>query len=170
METGHKEMPTLEAAVLRCCAGAPQWFDLFALRRMIGDVSADDLRKAADALEVRGYLASKVSSDDVRIWSITPLGLKQRTDLQSIAPSSVTISSATAFLCFSEDELDNWWAGLDVECKADAFAGFSLRAQGQEESFVAAEPRIPVAGTIGEGTHPQQKPEKRAAADQAVRQ
>lgn len=57
--------------------------------------------------------------------------------------------SATAFLCFSEDELDEWWNGLDVAEKADAFAGFSLRAQGQDESFVhVPETRIPVEGAV----------------------
>ena len=43
---------------------------------------------------------------------------------------------STATVCLDEDELDDWWHGLDVECKADAFVGFSLRAQGQGESHI----------------------------------
>jgi hypothetical protein len=108
---------------------------------------------------VHGHLA-KESRGNVLAGIIAP---------EPETATSVTIGdrpepSAVAFLCFSEDELDNWWDGLDVEAKADAFAGFSLRAQGQGDSFIhVPEPRIPVAGTIGAVSQPD------GHADQAVR-
>lgn len=55
----------------------------------------------------------------------------------------------TAVICLDEDELDDWWANLDVENKADAFARYALH---QETSYVAVDAQvstIPVMGTIG---------------------
>lgn len=77
--------------------------------------------------------------------------------------------SAVAFLCFSEDELDDWWNGLDVEAKADAFAGFSLRAQGQDDSFVHIDDsRVRVEGVIGDNRAACGISQADGAGDQAV--
>lgn len=57
---------------------------------------------------------------------------------------------AVATVCIGEDELDAWWDSLDVDQKADAFAGFALRMY-QGESRIAVEPAsIPILGTVGE--------------------
>lgn len=61
---------------------------------------------------------------------------------------------SSALICLDEDELDEWWQGLDVECKADAFAGFALRVH-TGDSYVAIDrpaDRVPVLGTVGEGS------------------
>jgi len=80
----------------------------------------------------------------------------------------------TAVICIDEDELDRWWASLDVEQKADAFAQFSLAMyQGISHIYIEphAEHRIPVMGTVGEAApreaivtvYPQNKAAERAA-------
>lgn len=57
---------------------------------------------------------------------------------------------ATALLCVDEDELDDWWQNLDVEAKADAFVQWSLGNDGRNSHVYIEEPRIPLAGTVGE--------------------
>lgn len=65
-----------------------------------------------------------------------------------------------ALLCVDEDELDNWWAALDVEAKADAFAQYSLSNDGSD-SHVYIEPHpepahsIHIEGSIGNDSHAQ---------------
>ena len=59
---------------------------------------------------------------------------------------------STALICLDEDELNDWWTSLDVECKADAFAQFALHMHEGHDSHVYVEPShlsVPVTGTIG---------------------
>jgi hypothetical protein len=60
---------------------------------------------------------------------------------------------ATALICVTEEELDEWWEDLDADCKADAFAGFALRSHGGESHVYVEQStdlRVPVAGTVGD--------------------
>jgi hypothetical protein len=57
---------------------------------------------------------------------------------------------AVATMCLNEDELDEWWEDLDVECKAEAFLGFYLGSS-SHVSF-ERETRIPLAGTVAAGS------------------
>lgn len=63
------------------------------------------------------------------------------------------VEGATALICLSEDELDDWWEALDVELKADAFSGFALRMRSGIDSRIHIEPPVvgvPILGTCGE--------------------
>jgi hypothetical protein len=60
---------------------------------------------------------------------------------------------AIATICIDEDELNNWWDGLGVEAKADAFTRYALDTEGRD-SHVYIEPTstvsVPIIGTAGE--------------------
>jgi hypothetical protein len=60
-------------------------------------------------------------------------------------PEAPAVSRAT--VCIDEDELNEWWEGLDVECKADAFLQFTLGCGGV---VVSAPAPIFLRGTVGE--------------------
>ena len=103
-------------------------------------------------------------------WSITDAGreylrahgyplLKTGAAPSAAVSESVTPAidySSTATLCVTEAELTAWWDGLDVECKADAFMGFSIRPQGVAgNSWIdvshevhLGNARIPITGTV----------------------
>lgn len=128
------------------------------------NVSGGDVDRALTGLLRKRLVGITVTGPEE--WCITAWGhevlLVRKYQLAPETPIEATACNAAepsvAFLCFSETELDEWWNGLDVECKADAFAGFSIRAQGQGTSFVAVDDAftlrrigtgIPVEGTIG---------------------
>lgn len=87
------------------------------------------------------------------LWEMTDLGfaaLAERTvglktrraaHREGCLPLAVSV-------CVDEDDLDTWWAELDVENKADAWALYSLSHDSRVD-VERRELRIPVAGATG---------------------
>lgn len=139
----------LEARILRVLATLPapaRATDLLNCSEL-ESATIVDVNQALDALHGLGLVDRFADEMEWLINSAGRAALETSADCE--VPPPEIAPAAHAFLCFSENELDDWWAGLEVEQKADAFAGFSLRAQGQDESFVhVPETRVPVRGFI----------------------
>jgi hypothetical protein len=130
------------------------------------------------SLEAEGLLTRMIDANDPPVYHDTCKGrahlcafdaqavFGERVDNKHAAaaaprpePIQVSVCNAeerklpsTALICLDEDELDDWWASLDVECKADAFAQFALHMHEGHDSHVYVEPShlsVPVTRTLG---------------------
>jgi hypothetical protein len=119
-----------------------------------------------------GLAQYELVDDAVRFWQITFKGRAQVIvrDVQQVfasaaetvaptaempAPVTVTVCNAqeppapaVAILHIDEAELNDWWATLDVDEKADVWAGHSL---GFFTGNLRPQFKVPVTGTIGDG-------------------
>lgn len=131
--------------------------------------SAYVVEETLNILASKGHVTKRYFSPQLPLWAISGAGKTWLTalGLDMPRPMSATICHveepripSLAYICLDEDELDNWWNGLDVEAKSDAFIGYSLRAQGQDDSHVYCpglelDDSIPMKGTIGQDAqHP----------------
>lgn len=73
-----------------------------------------------------------------------------RLDSDGVAPANSLEPKlpAVATICLDEEELDEWWAAMDISAKGIAFAEYSLRNAGRLVG--GEEMRIPIVGTAGE--------------------
>ena len=144
-------------------------------REVLG-MSVEDVDQGVRTLFVMGLVKCEIDRcSSANLWSITTKGRAHLIagEVESVAsdcrgaarpePGQPRIHAtvcdavepkepATALICLAEDELDAWWADLDVECKADAFAQFALHMHSGEHSYVHVEESrsVPVLGTVGE--------------------
>jgi DNA-binding MarR family transcriptional regulator len=126
--------------------------------------SFDDLSKNVRALVADGMITSSFhpGGGGVPVYAITMKGRNYLSAAERLDPIGVTVcnrrepevpDAAIATICIDEDELNNWWDGLEVEAKADAFTRYALDTEGRD-SRVYIEPcaavSVPVVGTVGD--------------------
>lgn len=118
-----------------------------------------EIEQTLRILWVRG-LVDRDKRTESTLWSLTEKGSEWICAAKNASPVQATVCHrpeptvpATALLCVTEDELDDWWDTLDVEQKADAFAGFALTMYDPEHSHTYIESpnlSIPLVGDVGE--------------------
>jgi hypothetical protein len=93
--------------------------------------------------------AKNIFGERIENHPLKPKGAQPAAAQVTICEHHEPEAPATALLCVDEEELDNWWANLDVEAKADAWSQWSLGNDGRN-SHIHIESGVPVLGTVGE--------------------
>lgn len=140
MRTLHRRTRPLTAQVIGCLGKLTEPFA--------------DIDRALEYLRLHDFVARRGIDGDVPKWSLTRLGEQvidekckrhpvEGDDLSYLTncDDQMVCPPAAVTVCIDEDELDEWWEGLDVELKADAFLAWTL-GRGRAA--------IPVEGAIGE--------------------
>jgi hypothetical protein len=171
---------SIEVRLLQALLSLETWVTATILADHIAMRSPYVVEETLNILASKGHVTKRYFTPQQPVWSISGSGKVWLTALgkDMPRPMSATIChveeptiASVAYICLDEDELDNWWDGLDVEAKSDAFIGYSLRAQGQDDSHVYCpgldlDDSIPVRGTIGRDASQKSADQ---AASQAVR-
>ncbi|HEY1767790.1 MAG TPA: hypothetical protein VGG26_09045 [Terracidiphilus sp.] len=174
-------VPAVELRALRILSASADWMSQAEIQLCLASRAwnHDQIEVNSALCALHGKNLARFSEDPATsptLWIVTLAGneyLKLNDDNLKPPPAAVCNTQEpdladVATVCLTGAELDKWWNGLDVECKADAFIGLSLRIQGQAASHIdCSDTRITVSGTVGESPEQWNLLREKVAAAQA---